>query len=184
MDQYFFPFYAKDRAEGKINDAQAMELLECMWVGMAEFIDMYISPTGGAFNEGYAHWEAVTVGGQTTDGRDASNALTYLILKSKREFPLHYHDLAARIHSRAPERYLWDVAETIKYGSGFPKLINDEEIVPLYVSKGATFEEALDYAVSGCTEARMPNRDTYTSGGAYINIAAAVEMVLRNGRMK
>lgn len=184
MDQYFQPFYRQDREAGKITEAQAMELLECMWVGMAEFIDMYISPTGGAFNEGYAHWEAVTVGGQTPDGRDASNDLTYLILKSKREFPLHYPDLAARIHSRAPERYLWDVAETIKYGSGFPKLINDEEIVPLYVSKGATFEEALDYAVSGCTEARMPNRDTYTSGGAYINFAAAVEMVLRNGRMK
>ncbi|MEG6502435.1 MULTISPECIES: (2S)-3-sulfopropanediol dehydratase [unclassified Desulfovibrio] len=184
MDQYFQPFYKRDREAGKITEAQAMELLECMWVGMAEFIDMYISPTGGAFNEGYAHWEAVTVGGQTPDGRDASNDLTYLILKSKREFPLHYPDLAARIHSRAPERYLWDVAETIKYGSGFPKLINDEEIVPLYVSKGATFEEALDYAVSGCTEARMPNRDTYTSGGAYINFAAAVEMVLRNGRMK
>ncbi|MCR5814334.1 MAG: glycyl radical protein [Desulfovibrio sp.] len=184
MDQYFYPYYLADKKAGKINDAQAMELLECMWVGMAEFIDMYISPTGGAFNEGYAHWEAVTVGGQTPDGRDASNELTYLILKSKREFPLHYPDLAARIHSRAPERYLWDVAETIKYGSGFPKLINDEEVVPLYVSKGATFEEALDYAVSGCTEARMPNRDTYTSGGAYINFAAAVEMVLRNGRMK
>lgn len=184
MDQYFQPYYKQDREAGKITEAQAMELLECMWVGMAEFIDMYISPTGGAFNEGYAHWEAVTVGGQTPDGRDASNDLTYLILKSKREFPLHYPDLAARIHSRAPERYLWDVAETIKYGSGFPKLINDEEIVPLYVSKGATFEEALDYAVSGCTEARMPNRDTYTSGGAYINFAAAVEMVLRNGRMK
>lgn len=184
MDQYFYPYYKQDRAAGKITEDQALELLECMWVGMAEFIDMYISPTGGAFNEGYAHWEAVTVGGQTTDGRDASNDLTYLILKSKREFPLHYPDLAARIHSRAPERYLWDVAETIKFGSGFPKLINDEEIVPLYVSKGATFEEALDYAVSGCTEARMPNRDTYTSGGAYINFAAAVEMVLRNGRMK
>ena len=184
MDQYFYPYYKQDREAGKISDKQAMELLECMWVGMAEFIDMYISPTGGAFNEGYAHWEAVTVGGQTPDGRDASNELTYLILKSKREFPLHYPDLAARIHSRAPERYLWDVAETIKDGSGFPKLINDEEVVPLYVSKGATFEEALDYAVSGCTEARMPNRDTYTSGGAYINFAAAVEMVLRNGRMK
>ena len=76
------------------------------------------------------------------------------------------------------------MAETIKDGSGFPKLINDEEVVPLYVAKGATFEEALDYAVSGCTEARMPNRDTFTSGGAYINFAAAVEMVLRNGRMK
>ncbi|WP_028577862.1 (2S)-3-sulfopropanediol dehydratase [Desulfomicrobium escambiense] len=184
MDQYFFPYYEQDMEAGILTEEKAMELLECMWVGMAEFIDMYISPTGGAFNEGYAHWEAVTVGGQTPDGRDATNDLTHLILKSKREFPLHYPDLAARIHSRSPESYLWDVAETIKDGSGFPKLINDEEIVPLYVSKGATFAEAYDYAVSGCTEARMPNRDTYTSGGAYINFAAAVEMVLRNGRMK
>ncbi len=184
MDQYLYPYYEQDLSSGKITEEQAIELLECMWVGMAEFIDMYISPTGGAFNEGYAHWEAVTVGGQTPEGCDATNDLTHLILKSKREFPLHYPDLAARIHSRAPESYLWDVAETIKYGSGFPKLINDEEIVPLYVSKGATFAEAYDYAVSGCTEARMPNRDTYTSGGAYVNFAAAVEMVLRNGRMK
>ncbi|MBQ2515667.1 MAG: glycyl radical protein, partial [Desulfovibrio sp.] len=184
MDQYFYPYYKADVEAGKLDDARATELLECMWVGMAEFIDMYISPTGGAFNEGYAHWEAVTVGGQTPEGADATNELTHLILKSKREFPLHYPDLAARVHSGCPESYLWDVAETIKFGSGFPKLINDEEVVPLYVSKGATFEEALDYAVSGCTEARMPNRDTYTSGGAYINFAAAVEMVLRIGRMK
>ena len=56
-------------------------------------------------------------------------------------------------------------------------------MVPLYVSEGATVEEAYDYAVSGCTEARMPNRDTYTSGGAYVNFAAALEMVLFNGRM-
>jgi formate C-acetyltransferase len=184
MDQYLYPFYARDKAEGRLTDEQALELLECMWVGMAQFIDMYISPTGGAFNEGYAHWEAVTIGGQTPDGRDATNDLSYLFLKSKREFPLHYPDLAARIHARAPERFLWEVAETIKEGTGFPKLINDEEVVPLYVSKGATFEEAYDYAVSGCSEARMPNRDTYTSGGAYINFAAALEMVLYNGRMQ
>jgi formate C-acetyltransferase len=184
MDQYFYPFYKKDVEEGLLTEEKAVELLECMWVGMAQFIDLYISPTGGAFNEGYAHWEAVTIGGQTAAGRDAANDLTYLVLKSKREFPLHYPDLAARIHSAAPERYLWEVAETIKDGTGFPKLINDEEVIPLYVSKGATFAEARDYAVSGCTEARMPNRDTYTSGGAYINFAAALEMALYNGRMK
>ena len=184
MDQYFYPFYKKDMEAGILTDEKTLEYLECMWVGMAEFIDMYISPAGGAFNEGYAHWEAVTIGGQTPDGRDATHDLPYLFLKSKREFPLHYPDLAARIHSRAPERYLWDVAETIKFGSGFPKLCNDEECIPLYVSKGATFEEALDYAVSGCIEIRMPNRDTYTSGGAYTNFASAVEMALYDGKMK
>ena len=184
MDQYLYPYFKKDMDEGRLTEEKAIELLECMWVSMAQFIDLYISPTGGAFNEGYAHWEAVTIGGQTKDGRDATNELSYLFLKSKREFPMHYPDLAARIHSRSPERFLWEVSETIKEGSGFPKLINDEEVVPLYLSKGATFEEVLDYAVSGCSEARMPNRDTYTSGCAYINFAAALEMTLYNGKMK
>jgi pyruvate formate-lyase/glycerol dehydratase family glycyl radical enzyme len=184
MDQYFYPYYRRDIDEGRITEEKAMELIECMWVAMAQFIDLYISPTGGAFNEGYAHWEAVTVGGQTRDGRDATNDLTYLFLRSKREFPLNYPDLAARIHARSPERYLYEVAETIKEGSGFPKLINDEEVIPLHLAKGVPFEAIFDYAVSGCTEARMPNLDTYTSGCAYINYAAALEMALYGGCMK
>jgi formate C-acetyltransferase len=89
MDQYLFPFYAKDIAEGRLTKEKATELLECMWVAMAQFIDLYISPAGGAINEGYAHWEAVTVGGQTPDGTDATNDLTYIFLQSKREFPLN-----------------------------------------------------------------------------------------------
>ena len=183
MDQYFYPYYKRDVAAGILDEDKAIELIELMYVSMAQFVDLYISPTGGAFNEGYAHWEAVTVGGQTPDGLDATNELTYLFLRSKREFPHHYPDLAARIHSRSPDRYLYEVAETIKEGSGFPKLINDEEIIPLHLSKGAEFEEIYDYAVSGCAEIRMPNRDTYTSGCAYINFAAALEMTLYNGKM-
>jgi pyruvate formate-lyase/glycerol dehydratase family glycyl radical enzyme len=184
MDQYFYPYYKKDLDEGRITEEKAIELLELMWVSMAQFIDLYISPAGGAINEGYAHWEAVTIGGQTKEGRDATNELSYLFLKSKREFPMHYPDLAARIHSRSPERFVWEISETIKEGSGFPKLINDEEVVPLFLSKGAQFAEALDYAVSGCSEGRMPNRDTYTSPCAYINFAAAIEMTLYSGKMK
>lgn len=183
MDQYLYPFYKQDKEAGVLTDEKAQELFECMWVSMAQFIDLYLSDTGGAFNEGYAHWEAVTIGGQTPEGQDAVNELTYLLLKSKRDFPLNYPDLAARIHTRSPKQYLYEVAETIKEGSGFPKLINDEEVVPLLISKGASFAEAYDYSVSGCAECRMPNRDTYTSPNAYINFPAALEMVFYNGRM-
>ncbi|MCD7921775.1 MAG: glycyl radical protein [Clostridiales bacterium] len=184
MDQYLYPFYRADKEKGILDDDRAEELLECVWVSMAQYIDLYLSKAGGSFNEGYAHWEAVTIGGQTKDGADATNELTYLFLRSKREFPLNYPDLAARIHTRSPERYLYEVAETIKDGSGFPKLINDEEVIPLLLAKGATFEEAYDYSVSGCAEVRMPNRDTYTSPCAYINFAAALEMALYNGKMQ
>lgn len=184
MDQYLFPYYQRDIENGVLTDKQALEWLSCVWVSMAQFVDLYISPTGGAFNEGYAHWEAVTIGGQTPEGMDATNALSHLFLRSKREFPLHYPDLAARIHNRTPPRFLQDIALTIKEGTGFPKLINDEEVVPLLLSKGAEFSEAYDYAVSGCAECRMPNRDTYTSPCAYINFPAALEMTLNNGRMR
>ena len=183
MDQYLYPYYKKDIEEGRITREEARELLECMWVDMAQFIDLYINPTGVEFQEGYAHWEAVTIGGQTPEGEDATNDLSYLFLESKREFPLNYPDLAARIHSRTPERFLYEVALTIKDGSGFPKLINDEEVVFLNTVKGCPVSEALDYAVSGCTETRMPNRDTYTSGCVYVNFATALEMTLYNGRM-
>ncbi len=183
MDQYLYPFYEKDLQAGTITPEKAQELFECMWVEMYEFIDLYLSEAGGAFNEGYAHWEAVTIGGLDKEGNDAVNDLTYLLLKSKRDFPLNYPDLAARIHTLSPKRYLYEVAETIKEGSGFPKLINDDEVIPLLLAKGAKIEEANDYSVSGCSECRMPNRDTYTSPCAYINFAAALEMTLYNGKM-
>ena len=55
MDQYLWPYYERDKREGIINEEKALELLECLWVGLYEFVDLYISPAGGAFNEGYAH---------------------------------------------------------------------------------------------------------------------------------
>jgi formate C-acetyltransferase len=183
MDQYLYPFYKRDREAGILTDDQTQELLECVWVAMAQYMDLYLSDAGGAFNEGYAHWEAVTIGGQTVDGQDAVNDLTYIFLKSKREFPLNYPDLAARIHNGSTERYLQEVALTIKDGSGFPKLINDEEVIQLLLVKGAEEAEARDYSVSGCAECRMPNRDTYTSPNAYINFPAALEMVFYDGKM-
>lgn len=184
MDQYLYPLYKKDLDAGLIDAEQVKELLECMWLGMAQYLDLYISPAGANFNSGCAHWEAVTVGGVDENGNDATNELSYVFLQSKREFPFNYPDLAARIHERSPERYLYEVAETIKDGSGFPKLINDEEVIPLLIAKGADIASANTYAVSGCTEVRMPNLDTFTSACPYVNLGAALELALNNGRMK
>lgn len=182
MDQYFYPYYKHDIDNGILTEQEAMETLECLWVMMAQFTDLCFSPTGGAFQEGYAHWEAVTIGGQTREGMDATNELTYLFLRSKREFPLNYPDLAARVHTTSPEHYLREIAETIKVGSGYPKLFNDEDIIMNLVAQGAPIEDAYDYAASGCAEVRMPNRDTFTGAHPYVNLASCLEMVLYNGK--
>ncbi len=183
MDQYLYPYYAKDVQRGKIDKEKVKELLQCMWLAMAQYVDLYVSPAGVKFNEGYAHWEAVTIGGVDENGNDAVNPLTYIFLEDKREFPLNFPDLAARVHKDSPERYLKEIALTIKEGSGFPKLINDEEVIPILLKKGADIKSARDYAVSGCTEVRMPNLDTYTSPCPYVNLGAAIELTLHNGRI-
>ena len=182
MDQYLYPYYKADKEAGILTDQQAMETLECLWVMMAQFTDLCFSPNGASQQEGWAHWEAVTIGGQTRTGNDATNELSYLFLRSKRELPLNYPDLAARIHVRSPQRFLREVALTIKDGAGYPKLFNDEEIVLNLVGQGASLADALDYSASGCAEVRMPNRDTFTCGHPYLNLVSCVEMTLYNGQ--
>lgn len=184
IDQYLFPYYDRDRKAGRLSDAEALTLLESIWIGMARNAEIFGTPGTLSFADGYAHWEATTIGGQTPDGFDATNALSYLILRSKREFPLNYPDLAARIHARTPERFLFAVCETIKEGTGFPKLFFDEEIIPLLLAKGAPMREANDYCVAGCTEVKMVNRDAYATGCSWINLGAIVEMALRDGRLR
>jgi len=184
MDQYFYPYYKKDIEEGRITDDEVLLLLESLWMGMAKCVEIYHSPGKMSFSEGYAHWEAVTIGGQTKDGKDATNELSYLMLQSKREFPLNYPDLSERIHSQTPDSFIHAAAETIKEGTGFPKLFFDEEIIPLLISKGGEVEEANDYCISGCTEVKMVNRDAITTGCAWVNLGAIVEMALNDGTVK
>jgi formate C-acetyltransferase len=184
IDQYLYPFYKNDIEQGRLTKDEALELLECLWIGMAKNAEIYTTAGTLSYTEGYAHWEATTIGGQTKQGRDATNELSYLMLQSKREFPLNYPDLAARIHARTPEPFLHAICETIGEGTGFPKLFFDEEIIPLFLAKGAEVEEANDYCIAGCTEAKLLNRDGVTTGCAWTNLGAIVEMALNDGRLK
>ncbi|WP_019849261.1 pyruvate formate lyase family protein [Desulfitobacterium sp. PCE1] len=184
MDQYLYPYYKKDIEEGRMTRDQARELLESVWVNMSEAMFIMASPAAGSFTEGYAHFEGVTIGGQTREGKDATNEVSYLILDSKRGIPINYPDMGVRIHAQTPDKFLRAVTEIIKEGQGYPKLLNDEEIVPLYLAKGVSYEDALDYCIAGCVENRIPNVDTYATPAGAVNFGAAVELTLNNGRMK
>jgi len=184
IDQYLYPFYKKDMEDGRITEDEALMLLESLWLGMAKNTEIYFQPGKFSYTDGYAHWEATTIGGQTKDGKDATNELSHLMLKSKREFPLNYPDLSARVHSGTPDSFLYAICETIKEGTGFPKVFFDEEIIPSLLAKGADFEEANDYCIVGCTEVKMLNRDAVATGCAWINLGAILEMALYNGKLK
>ena len=184
MDQYLYPTYKQDVEAGRITPEGAQELLQCLWLNIMQSVESQMSPASAKGREGFSHHETVTIGGQTTDGFDATNELSYVLLESTRPLPISYPELGARIHANTPDKFLHAVAETIKDGKGSPKLINDEFIIPWYLSNGVARREALDYAMSGCSESRLPNRETHKTGNAGINYGAVMEMTLRDGRMK
>ena len=195
MDQYLLPFYTEDKAAGRLTDDHALELLDCLWCHIAQFKRVQLNATGLKLYEGHAHWEHTTIGGQLPQGGDATNALTLLLLRSWREFPLDYPDLGVRMHKNTPDAFLSELCSTDSSSlptdlntpwnkrapKGLPKLLNDEEIIPRLVQYGASPEEAHDYCGSGCSEARCINRHTYMSGTTWFNLGAVLEMTLLEG---
>src|SRR5512137_503183 len=184
MDQYFHPTYKKDIAEGRITPAAAQELFQCLWLNTMQSTESQMSPAMAKGRQGFSHHETVTIGGQTPDGLDATNELSYVLLESTRPLKMSYPELGVRIHANTPDRFLHAVVDVIKDGKGSPKMINDEFMVPWFMANGVEMKEALDYAMSGCSESRLPNRETGKTGNSCINYGAVLEMTLRDGKMK
>jgi formate C-acetyltransferase len=184
IDQYLYPYYKADVERGHLTEDEALELIECLWLKIAETVELWPSPRETTFAEANPHFENTCIGGLTRDGRDATNELSYLILRSKVELPLNYPDLSVRIHSGTPEPFLMEVVECIKQGTGLPKLFNDEEIMPILLAKGGTLEEVRDWCPSGCTEPKLINRNTYFTGTSWLNLGAVLEMALNEGKLR
>jgi pyruvate formate-lyase/glycerol dehydratase family glycyl radical enzyme len=184
MDQYLLPFYQKDLAEGRITVESAQELLQCLWLQMSQVTEIKMNPVAAAGTEGFSQFCDVCLGGQTADGRDATTDLSYAILESVRPLQITSPDLCVRIHANTPEKFLHAVVETIKDGKGYPKLLNDEFVIPFYLANGASREEANDWTISGCCENRLINRETNVTANGGFNYGSAVEMTFRDGRLK
>jgi pyruvate formate-lyase/glycerol dehydratase family glycyl radical enzyme len=184
MDQYLYPYYKADREAGRITDDEVLDLIRMLNLKMYQYIFMPLAGHIAGSTSGFAHFECVTLGGQTTDGRDATNELTYLFLKSKRGVALTMPDLAVRIHSNTPDRLFYEIAETVKEGQGYPKLLNDEIVIPMYLAKGVPLHLANDWTVNGCMECRQIRCEVYNCGSAYNNQVISLEMALNDGKIR
>jgi pyruvate formate-lyase/glycerol dehydratase family glycyl radical enzyme len=181
LDQYFFPLYKKDLEDGSITEAQALELLECLWIKLAE--SRRISPELGTFAlNGYPIWMALTVGGQTGDGYDATNDISYMFLDVSSNLQIHEPMLTARIHKRSPHRFLMACCEANKaHGGGLPALFNDEPIIEsqLFHVPGMTKEDAGDYSIVGCSDVVCAGKGTEGLPYQAISLARVMEYMMQ-----
>ena len=109
------------------------------------------------------------VGGVDRSGKDATNDLTFLVLEARNHTRLISPWMAVRLHKNTPYELKLVTANSIRMGTGEPKIFNDEVAIKTMLNKGTALGDANDYCVVGCVEL-----DAAGKHSAYARIMDAV----------
>jgi pyruvate formate-lyase/glycerol dehydratase family glycyl radical enzyme len=182
FDQYMFPFLQADMESGRLDEAQAKELLECYWIKHNYAYDFQCRVmTNQGINSGFG--QLVTIGGIDAEGNDASNPLTWLVLDVIEEMNMLEPKPNIRLHASTPEPLLRRVAEMVSEAQGSPFLMNfDESSIRGLAWQGLPEDRLWDYAPVGCLENTLQGDDRSGTVDVNFNLAKAVELVFNRGR--
>ncbi|MGA8572391.1 MAG: pyruvate formate lyase family protein [Desulfobaccales bacterium] len=186
LDQILYPFYAEDIKNKILTRAQAVELVGCFWLSMADHVP--ISPEAAEeILGGTGSNQAITLGGVDRDGNDAVNDLTYVMLRATELLKLRDPNVNARYHYEVnrPE-YLKRLCEVNINTCATPCFHNDVAVIQTlqetYKDQDISLEDARDYGVVGCVEPISAGRTYGHTGALFINLTAALEMALFGGK--
>jgi formate C-acetyltransferase len=180
LDQYLLPYIERDLESGALTLEEAQELLEYLWLKCNEIV-LLRSSSSARYFAGFPIGFNITTGGKTTDGRDATNVLSYMCLRAQANLCMTQPNLSMRIHENSPQDFLETAAFVISRGSGMPQVFNDEVIIPGQMQRGIAPEDAANYAVVGCVELSTPGKALGWSDAAMFNMARVLELTLFGG---
>lgn len=184
MDQYMYPFYKADLEEGRITPDQAQELLDCLWVKFSEQC-LFQDAKSAEYASGYPMFQNLCAGGVDSQGRDAVNDLSYMILQATMDTQLYQPSLSVRYNmAKNPNSFLRKIVELIRLGTGFPAFHNDEVGIRMLMNKGIPLREALNWNPGGCVETNLAGKLRAYSALADINLGSVVEYVLLDGKCR
>ena len=180
LDQHLYPFYKNDMASGVLDDAKALELLECLWV---KFNNQPAPPKVGITlkeSSTYTDFANINTGGIAPDGSDGVNEVSYLILDCMDEMRLLQPSSNVQISRKTPHKFLKRACEISRRGWGQPAFYNTEAIVQELLNAGKSLEDARKGGTSGCVETGAFGNEAYILTG-YLNLPKIVELTLYNG---
>jgi len=181
MDQYLNPYYETDLKEGIISEEDACELMCNLWL-KTYTINKIRSWSHTQFSAGSPLYQNVTVAGQTIDGKDATNSMSWLILKSVAKCHLTQPNLTVRYHSGLTNEFMKECIEVVRCGFGMPAFNDDEVIIPSFIEKGVKPEDAYNYSAIGCVETAVPGKWGYRcTGMSFLNFPKALLIAMNDG---
>ncbi|MBT4290169.1 MAG: formate C-acetyltransferase/glycerol dehydratase family glycyl radical enzyme [Deltaproteobacteria bacterium] len=181
IDQYLYPILSRDLESGELTLVQALELIEALWIKFNHIVYLRNSNSAKYF-AGFPIGFNVVLGGQTLDGKDASNMLSFLCLKAQDHIGLPQPNVSARFCRHTSDQFIDECSRVIGLGSGMPQIFNDESIIPALENQGIQHKHAMDYAVVGCVELTTPGNNLGWSDAAMFNIPKALELTINNGK--
>ena len=105
FDQYMYPYYEKDLNSGKLSREYAQELIDCIWVKLNDLNKCRDEVSAEGF-AGYSLFQNLIVGGQTADGKDATNDLSFMCITASKHVFLPQPSLSIRVWNRSPQELL------------------------------------------------------------------------------
>ena len=182
LDQYLGPFYDDDLRDGVLDRDTAKELLCWTWLKLTA-IKKVRSASHTRTSGGGPLYQNVTIGGVGRDGKDATNALSFVILESVGEMKLTQPNLSVRYHSGLSPEFMAATIKVIEKGFGMPAFNNDEIVIPGMLRLGVSLEDARDYSAIGCIEVAVPGKWGYrTTGMSFLNFMRVLMLTLNDGR--
>ncbi|HFH8030133.1 TPA: glycyl radical protein [Streptococcus agalactiae] len=181
FDQYMYPYVKADLEAGRETEDSIVERLTNLWIKTIT-INKVRSQAHTFSSAGSPLYQNVTIGGQTRHKEDAVNPLSFLVLKSVAQTHLPQPNLTVRYHANLDKSFMNEAIEVMKLGFGMPAFNNDEIIIPSFIKKGVSEEDAYDYSAIGCVETAVPGKWGYRcTGMSYINFPKVLLITMNNG---
>ncbi|WP_320728041.1 formate C-acetyltransferase [Enterobacter sp. 118C5] len=177
FDQYMLPFYQASLSRGE-EPAFLKEILESLWVKCNDVV-LLRSTSSARYFAGFPTGYTALLGGLTENGRSAVNVLSFLCLDAYQSVQLPQPNLGVRVNELIDRPFLLKTAETIRLGTGIPQIFNDEVVVPAFLNRGVSLEDARDYAVVGCVELSIPGKTYGLHDIAMFNLLKVMEIAMQ-----
>ena len=170
------PFWQASLNHGE-DPAFMQELLESLWVKCNDIV-LLRSTSSARYFAGFPTGYTALLGGLTENGRSAVNILSFTCLDAYQNVRLPQPNLGVRVNELIDRPFLRKTAETVRLGTGIPQIFNDEVVVPAFLNRGVSLEDARDYAVVGCVELSIPGRTYGLHDIAMFNLLKVMEIVM------
>lgn len=182
FDLLMNPFYEADMKAGRITKSFAEELIECFYIKIYEMVKIRDKASAVVNTEVGIAGTLLLVGGCDKNGVDATNDVSYMAIEA------HVHTLlpdpwfAVRWSINSPWEWKVKVVNSIKVGTGQPKIFNDEAVIPASLLAGRSLEDARNYNMVGCVEINGPGNEYGAHDASYFSMPKVFELAINDGR--